>query len=137
MTAADAKARLTAPWEAADAAAMLEREVDAPVPPGWSMWRPGTSVTTLPELRPLAPWRCWCTTWRACWPRCLGAAACGQVADPTSRHSRPEGRTPASWALVPPHTGTAHEPDCPALFGQEDGAWFDARAVRRPDPEKS
>ncbi len=124
---ADLRALLARTWDGTDDAP-LEHLADAPVPPGYAMWRLGRSTTVLPALLPTAPmaiverymWRVLSNVTATC-------PVCGQVAEISYD---PE-RAPAAWHALPVTVAVRHVDGCPAVFGEEDREWFDPRAVAR------
>jgi hypothetical protein len=111
------------------AALLVEHLTDAPVPPGFAMWRveDGAPVV-MPAPAPDAPdeflhryfARLVATSTGLC-PMCGERA--GLSHDPET--------APAAWRLQEVTYGISHGRGCPCLFTESDRRYFDARGLGR------
>ena len=105
---------------------LVERITDAPVPPGWAMFRVAGVPLAMPAPAPDAPYefrkrylaRVIATGTGLC-PMCNRTA--GLSHDPET--------SPAAFRVLAVTYGITHDPDCPAIFTDADRQFFDPRAV--------
>jgi len=131
---AELRGRMSALWDRADGIEhdeppLIERIMDAPIQPGFTVWRVNGSMVAMPTLDPSAPFviqqrylqRVIATATGYCR---LCSAVAGVSIDPE--------RAPAAFKALEVGVTLTHAPACAATFGPDEAHYFPVLAARDP-----